>query len=158
MSDVSASKSLFDIAGPDFFIHLVDAFYDGIETDQVLMPLYPEGSETTGARQRLALFLIQYWGGPDTYMQERGHPRLRMRHNPFVIGALERDHWLMHMAAAIEQTPQIVKSRAFKTQMTRFIDSATVAKTLATDGYANYLASSVAGLFMQMQRALSAKL
>ena len=55
------------------------------------MPLYPEGSETKGARERLALFLIQYWGGPDTYMQERGHPRLRMRHNPFVIGALERD-------------------------------------------------------------------
>jgi hemoglobin len=96
--------SLRPIAGPDFFIHLVDAFYDGIETDQVLLPLYPEGSETKGARERLALFLIQYWGGPDTYMQERGHPRLRMRHNPFVIGALERDHWLMHMASAIEQT------------------------------------------------------
>ena len=104
MSDASASKSLYEIAGPDFFIHLVDAFYDGIETDQVLLPLYPEGSETKGARERLALFLIQYWGGPDTYMQERGHPRLRMRHNPFVIGALERDHWLMHMASAIEQT------------------------------------------------------
>ena len=70
----------------------------------MLLPLYPEGSETKGARERLALFLIQYWGGPDTYMQERGHPRLRMRHNPFVIGALERDHWLMHMASAIEQT------------------------------------------------------
>ena len=104
MSDASDNKSLYEIAGPDFFIRLVDIFYDGIETDQVLLPLYPEGSETTGARQRLALFLIQYWVGPDTYMQERGHPRLRMRHNPFVIGALERDHWLMHMASAIEQT------------------------------------------------------
>ena len=108
MSDASDNKSLYEIAGPDFFIRLVDIFYDGIETDQVLLPLYPEGSETTGARQRLALFLIQYWGGPDTYMQERGHPRLRMRHNPFVIGALERDHWLMHMASAIEKTiPEI---------------------------------------------------
>jgi hemoglobin len=108
MSDAPDNKSLYEIAGPDFFIRLVDIFYDGIETDQVLLPLYPEGSETTGARQRLALFLIQYWGGPDTYMQERGHPRLRMRHNPFVIGALERDHWLMHMASAIEQTiPEI---------------------------------------------------
>lgn len=104
MSEVSNYKSLYEIAGHDFFVHLVDAFYDGIETDQVLLPLYPEGSETKEARDRLALFLIQYWGGPDTYMQERGHPRLRMRHNPFVIGALERDHWLMHMAAAIEQT------------------------------------------------------
>ena len=54
------SKSLYEIAGPDFFIHLVDAFYDGIETDQVLLPLYPEGSDTKGARERLALFLIQY--------------------------------------------------------------------------------------------------
>jgi len=104
MSDVSDNKSLYEIVGPSFFVHLVDAFYDGIETDQVLLPLYPEGSETSAARERLALFLIQYWGGPDTYMQERGHPRLRMRHNPFVIGTLERDHWLMHMALAIEQT------------------------------------------------------
>ena len=104
MSDASDNKSLYEIAGPDFFIRLVDVFYDGIETDQVLLPLYPEVSDTKGARQRLALFLIQYWGGPDTYMQERGHPRLRMRNAPFVIGALERDHWLMHMATAIEQT------------------------------------------------------
>ena len=103
MSETTESKSLYEIAGPDFFIHLVDAFYDGIETDQVLLPLYPEGSETTGARERLALFLIQYWGGPDTYMQERGHPRLRMRHAPFVIGALERDHWLMHMASDVSR-------------------------------------------------------
>lgn len=104
MSEVSEDKSLYEIAGPEFFVRLVDRFYDGIETDQVLLPLYPEGSDTVAARQRLALFLIQYWGGPDTYMQERGHPRLRMRHAPFVIGALERDRWLMHMAAAIEQT------------------------------------------------------
>jgi hemoglobin len=104
VSEVSETKSLYEIAGPEFFVRLVDRFYDGIETDQVLLPLYPEGSDTVAARQRLALFLIQYWGGPDTYMQERGHPRLRMRHAPFVIGALERDHWLMHMASAIEQT------------------------------------------------------
>lgn len=104
MSENSEDKSLYEIAGPEFFVRLVDRFYDGIETDQVLLPLYPEGSDTVAARQRLALFLIQYWGGPDTYMQERGHPRLRMRHAPFVIGALERDHWLMHLAAAIEQT------------------------------------------------------
>jgi hemoglobin len=104
VSENSEDKSLYEIAGPEFFVRLVDRFYDGIETDQVLLPLYPEGSDTVAARQRLALFLIQYWGGPDTYMQERGHPRLRMRHAPFVIGALERDHWLMHMAAAIEQT------------------------------------------------------
>lgn len=104
MSEAPDNKSLYEIVGADFFVHLVDVFYDGVETDPVLLPLYPEGSDTAGARERLALFLIQYWGGPDTYSQERGHPRLRMRHAPFVIGALERDHWLMHMSSAIEQT------------------------------------------------------
>lgn len=80
---------------------------------------------------------------------------------PELVIAKIQDYDVMNyphlLAAAIEQIPQIVKSRAFKAQMTRFIDSATVAKTLATDGYAGYLASSVAGLFMQMQKALSAK-
>lgn len=103
MSDPAQERSIHDIVGSDFFVHLVDAFYDGVEHDPVLIPLYPEGSDTIGARRRLAMFLAQYWGGPDDYMQERGHPRLRMRHNEFSIGALERDHWLMHMATAIEQ-------------------------------------------------------
>lgn len=94
---------LFDtVGGEKFFIDLVDRFYDGVETDQVLIPLYPEGSDTVGARHRLSLFLMQYFGGPDTYMQERGHPRLRMRHFPYVIGEKERDHWLLHMVSAID--------------------------------------------------------
>jgi hemoglobin len=96
---------LFDVVGGEkFFVDLVDRFYDGVETDQVLIPLYPEGSDTIGARRRLALFLMQYFGGPDTYMQERGHPRLRMRHFPYQIGEKERDHWLLHMVGAIEDT------------------------------------------------------
>lgn len=95
---------LFDrVGGEQFFVDLVDRFYDAVEQDQVLIPLYPEGTETTGARRRLALFLSQYFGGPDTYMQERGHPRLRMRHFPYVIGEKERDHWLVHMVSAIDQ-------------------------------------------------------
>jgi hemoglobin len=98
----NTERSIFDIVGADFFARLVDAFYDGVEHDAVLLPLYPEGSDTVGARHRLTMFLIQYWGGPDQYMEERGHPRLRMRHNPYVIGDKERDHWLMHMASAIE--------------------------------------------------------
>lgn len=94
---------LFDIVGGQkFFDHVVDAFYDAVEKDQVLIPLYPEGTQTSGARRRLALFLAQYWGGPDTYSAERGHPRLRMRHGPYAIGELERDRWLVHMVAAIE--------------------------------------------------------
>lgn len=94
---------LFDVVGgQDFFDKVVDAFYDAVEHDPVLLPLYPEGSDTVGARRRLALFLSQYWGGPTTYSDERGHPRLRMRHSPYVIGERERDRWLLHMVAAIE--------------------------------------------------------
>lgn len=96
---------LFDsVGGEKFFVDLVDRFYDGVENDQVLLPLYPEGSDTVGARRRLALFLMQYFGGPETYMQERGHPRLRMRHFPYTIGEKERDHWLLHMISAIDVT------------------------------------------------------
>ena len=94
---------LFDIVGGQaFFDKVVDAFYDAVEHDPVLLPLYPEGSDTVGARRRLALFLSQYWGGPNTYSDERGHPRLRMRHAPYVIGERERDCWLLHMVAAID--------------------------------------------------------
>ena len=85
-----------------FFERLVDEFYVGVATDEVLLPLYPEQPDLTGARRRLKLFLAQYWGGPTTYMEERGHPRLRMRHLPFHVGPLERDRWLVHMAAAVE--------------------------------------------------------
>ena len=102
MTSDAADRSLYDIVGGEFFVRLVDAFYDGVEHDEVLLRLYPEGSDTVGARRRLALFLSQYWGGPHDYMEERGHPRLRMRHFDFAIGELERDHWLMHMATAIE--------------------------------------------------------
>jgi hemoglobin len=87
-----------------FFEHLVDAFYEGVATDDVLLPLYPEQPDLTGARHRLTLFLAQYWGGPQTYMDERGHPKLRMRHFPFHVGPLERDRWLLHMSAAVERT------------------------------------------------------
>ena len=104
MSNQPEERSVYDIVGEKFFVDLVDAFYDGVETDPILIPLYPEGTETSGARHRLVLFLAQYWGGPDAYMEERGHPRLRMRHAPYVIADRERDHWLMHMATAIENT------------------------------------------------------
>ena len=91
-----------EVGGSAFFVDLVDRFYAGVAGDDVLMPLYPEGSDLTGAKERLSLFLIQYWGGPTTYSDERGHPRLRQRHFPFVIGERERDHWLMHMLAAVD--------------------------------------------------------
>lgn len=95
--------TLYEAAGGEpFFTALVDAFYDGVVTDPVLMSLYPS-DDLDGARRRLTLFLIQYWGGPLTYMDERGHPMLRARHMPFHVGPAERDHWLLHMAAAVER-------------------------------------------------------
>jgi hemoglobin len=96
--------SLYDrVGGDQFFTDLVDAFYEGIVTDELLAPLYPEFPDFGPARERLTLFLIQYWGGPHTYMEVRGHPRLRMRHMPFHVGERERDRWLVHMAAAVER-------------------------------------------------------
>jgi hemoglobin len=94
--------TLYDrVGGMPFFEALVDRFYVGVADDPVLRPLYPE-SDLQGARRRLALFLVQYWGGPTTYLAERGHPRLRARHSPFVIGSLQRDRWLLHMLAAVD--------------------------------------------------------
>ena len=97
-------QTLYDaVGGEPFFVRLVDAFYDGVADDPVLLRLYPEAPDLTGARQRLRLFLVQYWGGPTTYSDERGHPRLRMRHMPFHIGGEERDRWLTHMLAAVDE-------------------------------------------------------
>ena len=94
--------TLYDaVGGMPFFERLVDAFYTGVASDDVLLPLYPEAPDLSGARHRLTLFLAQYWGGPTTYDDERGHPRLRMRHMPFNIGPLQRDRWLTHMGAAV---------------------------------------------------------
>lgn len=93
--------SLYEAAGGmPFFEALVDRFYDGVDADPDLRPIYPE-PDLAGARHRLTLFLAQYWGGPSTYDLERGHPRLRMRHAPFAIGPAQRDAWLGHMRAAI---------------------------------------------------------
>ena len=103
MSDPDRGTStLYDaVGGMPFFERLVDAFYTGVASDDVLLPLYPEAPDLRGARHRLTLFLAQYWGGPTTYNDERGHPRLRMRHMPFTVGPLQRDRWLAHMGAAV---------------------------------------------------------
>ena len=106
MSDDAVDEiSLYErVGGMSFFVTLVDHFDEGVVADEVLWPLYPDQSDLDGAKRRLALFLGQYWGGPQTYMEERGHPKLRLRHMPFHVGPLERDLWLVHMAAAIEAT------------------------------------------------------
>lgn len=100
---MSDPVSVYEAAGGmPFFEALVDRFYDGVEADPVLLKLYPDPDDLAGARRRLALFLAQYWGGPSAYGDERGHPRLRMRHAPFAIGAQERDHWLQNMRDALD--------------------------------------------------------
>lgn len=101
-ASVRTENTLFDAAGGmPFFERLVARFYEGVGSDPVLRPLYPEDLEPS--TRHLTLFLAQYWGGPTTYDGERGHPRLRMRHAPFVIGPKERDRWLHHMRAAVEE-------------------------------------------------------
>jgi hemoglobin len=89
------------IGGHDTFVRLVDRFYEGVADDPALRALYPE-EELSGATERLRMFLEQYWGGPTTYSQQRGHPRLRMRHAPFRVDADARDRWLAHMRTAVE--------------------------------------------------------
>ena len=88
------------VGGERFFVDLIDRFYEGVAADPVLRPLYPE--DLSDSKRHLRMFLEQYWGGPTAYQEERGHPRLRMRHAPFVIGRLERDAWLRHMRGAVE--------------------------------------------------------
>jgi hemoglobin len=98
--------TLYDeVGGEPTFRRLVDLFYDEVETDPVLRPLYLEEDLGPGgaARDRLALFLMQYWGGPTTYSDNRGHPRLRMRHAGWRITSRERDAWLSHMMQAVSQ-------------------------------------------------------
>lgn len=93
--------SFYDlVGGHETFRRLVDRFYEGVADDPVLRPLYPE-ADLGPAAERLRMFLEQYWGGPTTYSQQRGHPRLRMRHAPFQVDPAARDHWLLHMREAV---------------------------------------------------------
>jgi hemoglobin len=105
MADVDipeAAPTFYDaVGGEETFRRLVHHFYAGVAEDPLLRPLYPE-PDLAGAEERLRMFLVQYWGGPRTYQERRGHPRLRMRHAPFAIGIAERDAWLRHMRAAVD--------------------------------------------------------
>jgi hemoglobin len=97
---VTETLSLYErVGGSEFFVALVERFYREVEGDPVLRPLYP--ADLGPGKRALTLFLVQYWGGPTTYSDEKGHPRLRMRHFPFTIGTAERDRWYHHMAAAV---------------------------------------------------------
>ncbi|KAA9110672.1 globin [Microbacterium rhizomatis] len=99
---MSEPSSFYEqIGGHDTFVRLVDTFYAGVADDEVLKPMYPE-EDLGPAKERLTLFLEQYWGGPGTYSEQRGHPRLRMRHAPFHVNPDARDRWLAHMRTAVD--------------------------------------------------------
>jgi hemoglobin len=101
------------VGGLSFFEQLVDRFYDRAASDLDLMSVYPQPEDLGPARRRLALFLGEYWGGPPAYSAERGHPMLRRRHFQFAIGIAERDRWLEHMRAAVdEMNPPLEVTRA----------------------------------------------
>lgn len=106
------------VGGIEFFVELVDRFYDGVENDPVLRPLYPD--DLGPGKQALAYFLAQYWGGPTTYSDAKGHPRLRMRHMPFRITRLERDRWFVNMVDALDALDVTELDPALHTQMTDY--------------------------------------
>lgn len=99
---VEAGGSFYEqVGGAPAFARLVHAFYEGVAGDEVLRPMYPE-QDLGPAEERLRMFLEQYWGGPGTYSEQRGHPRLRLRHAPFKVNPEARDRWLLHMRAAVD--------------------------------------------------------
>jgi hemoglobin len=103
MSEDAAVTTFYDaVGGHPTFDRLVAGFYARVASDPVLRPLYPD-EDWDAAPDRLRMFLEQYWGGPHTYSDERGHPRLRMRHAPFTIGIAERDAWLANMRASMDE-------------------------------------------------------
>ena len=100
-----------EVGGAPVFAKIVARFYEEVARDEVLRPLYPE-EDLGPAEERLRMFLEQYWGGPRTYSDQRGHPRLRMRHAPFRIGPIERDAWLRCMRIAVDEADLDDKHRA----------------------------------------------
>ena len=101
--NVTTQQSFYDaVGGAKTFDAIVSRFYALVREDEILRPLYPE-DELDAAEDRLRMFLEQYWGGPRTYSEQRGHPRLRMRHQPFTVTPEQRDRWLRHMLAALDR-------------------------------------------------------
>ena len=118
------NTSVYELAGGEkTFRMLVERFYLRVAADPVLRSVYPE-EDLSGATERLTLFLIQYWGGPSTYSKSRGHPRLRLRHQPFAIGRSERDAWLSHMTVAVES---LDLAPAVRTALLDYFDTASTA-------------------------------
>ena len=108
------------VGGEETFRRIVGRFYEEVAKDEVLRPLYPD-QDLGPAEEKLRLFLMQYWGGPHTYSESRGHPRLRMRHAPFVIGPLQRDAWLRCMRIAVDEAGL---AEPYRTQLWEYLEMA----------------------------------
>jgi hemoglobin len=109
---VTQAQSFYQaVGGEETFRRIVARFYAEVAADEILRPMYPE-QDLGPAEERLRLFLIQYWGGPHTYSDNRGHPRLRMRHAPFEVGPLQRDAWLRCMRIAVDEAGLSEEHRA----------------------------------------------
>lgn len=120
----SPEVSFFEaVGGAETFRTLVARFYEEVAKDEVLRPMYPE-ADLGPAERRLRMFLEQYWGGPRTYSEERGHPRLRMRHIPFQVGPIQRDAWLRCMHTAIASIDPAVMDGAHRKALTDYVDMA----------------------------------
>lgn len=110
--DENTARTFYDeIGGMPTIAKIVDRFYEGVATDDVLRPMYPE-DDLGPAAERLTLFLAQYWGGPTTYSDNRGHPRLRMRHAPFAVTPLAKERWLHHFEAGLDSVDLTPEQRA----------------------------------------------
>lgn len=117
-------ETLYDqVGGQEFFVRLVELFYDAVELDEVLRPMYPE--DLSESKHHLTLFLTQYWGGPRTYQAERGHPRLRLRHAPFRVTKRARDAWLSAMTSALDQLRVELTSEQYDELISYFTMAAT---------------------------------
>jgi hemoglobin len=118
---VTAAQTFYDaVGGEETFHRIVARFYAEVAKDEVLRPLYPD-EDLGPAEEKLRLFLVQYWGGPHTYSEARGHPRLRMRHAPFAIGPLQRDAWLRCMRIAVDEAEL---TEAQRTQLWEYLEMA----------------------------------
>lgn len=138
MQEQSGAMTIYElVGGAETFRRLVEIFYARIEHDPLLRPMFPADLEP--GKKHQYLFLMQYFGGPTTYSEQRGHPRLRMRHAPFPIGNRERDAWVQHMHAAIDevgiQEPARTAMRAyFERSGTAMINQFRPGETMPTQG------------------------
>ncbi|MCF8588295.1 globin [Gordonia sp. HY285] len=112
-----------DVGGHDTFARITARFYEEVADDEILRPMYPE-TDLGPAERRLRMFLEQYWGGPHTYSDERGHPRLRMRHVPYHVGPIERDAWLRCMMIAIGSIESDVLDDEHRAQLIGYMEMA----------------------------------